>query len=62
MIEAFKQAGNSSSPNITIEANGDFAQFIRLLNFKLKQEDARIGQSFVSGDVWVWNKINKLFC
>ena len=53
MIEAFKQAGATSNPNIIIEANGDFAEFIRLLNFKLKEEDARIGQSFVSGDVWV---------
>ena len=43
MIEAFKQADNSTSSNITIEANCDFAQFIRLLNFKFKQKDARIG-------------------
>lgn len=53
MIEAFKQANKQSNPNIVIEANGDFSQFIRMLNFKLKEEDSRVGQSFVSGDVWV---------
>lgn len=54
MIEAFKQAGVSSqSKDIVIEANGDFSQFIRFLNFKIKEEDARIGQSFVSGDSWI---------
>ena len=53
MIEAFKQANRQSNPNIVVEASGDFAPFIRMLNFKLKEEDARIGQSFVSGDVWI---------
>lgn len=53
MIEAFKQANKQTNPNIVIEANGDFSQFIRMLNFKLKEEDARVGQSFVTGDVWV---------
>lgn len=53
MIEAFKQANRQSNPNIVVEASGDFAPFIRMLNFKLKEEDARVGQSFVMGDVWV---------
>lgn len=53
MIEAFKQANRQSNPNIVVEASGDFAPFIRMLNFKLKEEDARIGQSFISGDVWI---------
>lgn len=53
MIEAFKQVNRQSNPNIVVEASGDFAPFIRMLNFKLKEEDARIGQSFVSGDVWI---------
>ena len=54
MIKAFKQAGVSSqSKDIVIEANGDFSQFIRFLNFKIKEKDARLGQSFVSGDSWI---------
>ena len=54
MIEAFKKAGVSAqNQNIIIEANGDFSEFIRILNFKLKEENARVGQSFVTGDSWI---------
>ena len=54
MIEAFKKAGVSAqNQNIIIEANGDFSEFIRMLNFKLKEENARVGQSFVTGDSWI---------
>ena len=55
MVEAFKTAlaGQKAGQNIIIEANGDFAQVIRFLNFKLKEEEARIGRSFVSGDNWI---------
>ena len=54
MIEAFKKAGVSAqNQNIIIEANGDFSEFIRILNFKLKEENARVGQSFVTGDCWI---------
>lgn len=54
MIEAFKSAmRGTGGQNIVIEANGDFNQFIRFLNFRLKQEDSRIGQSFITGDSWI---------
>ena len=54
MIEAFKKAGVSpQNQNIIIEANGDFSEFIRVLNFKLKEENSRVGQSFITGDNWV---------
>ena len=57
MIEAFKKAGVSAvsaqNQNIIIETNSDFSEFIRILNFKLKEEDARVGQSFVTGDSWI---------
>lgn len=54
MVEAFKSAmGSNQKQDIVIEANGDFSQFIRFLNFKLKQEDARIGQPLIAGDAWV---------
>ena len=54
MIEAFKKAGVSpQNQNIIIEANGGFSEFIRVLNFKLKEENSRVGQSFITGDNWV---------
>ncbi len=53
-LEEFKNSRVSSqSKDIIIEANGDFSQFVRFLNFKIKEEDARLGQSFVSGDSWI---------
>ena len=54
MIEDFKKSGVSpQNQNIIIEANGDFSEFIRMLNFKLKEENTSIGQSFITGDSWI---------
>lgn len=57
MVEAFNQAlrnnTNSGNGNVTIEANGDISQIISFLSFKLKQDNQRVGQSFITGDVWI---------
>jgi hypothetical protein len=57
MVEAFnsalKQNGSNAGSNITIEATGDIGQLVSFLNFKLKQENLRIGNNFVSGDAWI---------
>ena len=44
IVRAFKEvAGNNSNQNIVIEANGDLGGIIRELNFRLKNENRRIG-------------------
>lgn len=51
MVEAFKIAMSESqprTPNIVLNATGNMAQFIRLLNIQLSEEDARVGTSMVS--------------
>lgn len=51
MVEAFKIAmseGQPRTPNIVLNATGNMAQFIRLLNIQLSEEDARVGTSMVS--------------
>lgn len=56
MVQAFKKAINDMPQNnrpIILESSGDFAGFIRFLNLKLKQEDARVGQSFAALDSWI---------
>lgn len=53
MIDAFNSALDRRNSNITIEATGDIAQLISFLNLKLKQENARVGDLMVKGDVWV---------
>lgn len=55
MVEAFNNAMNNrqNSGNVVIEATGDVGKMISFLNFKLKQEDARVGNSMVKGDVWI---------
>lgn len=58
MVQAFdtalKRNNVANTPsNITIEASGDISQIISMLRFKLRQEDQRIGNSFVTGDVWI---------
>lgn len=58
MVQAFdmalKRNNVSNTPsNITIEASGDIDQIISMFRFKLKQEDQRIGNSFVTGDIWI---------
>jgi hypothetical protein len=57
MVEAFntalRQNGNNAGSNITIEASGDIGQLVSFLNFKLKQENLRIGNNFVTGDAWI---------
>ncbi len=55
MVDAFRKAMNDRngvSPNITIEAQGELGSIVKMLNLKLKQENARVGTSLVSGDVW----------
>lgn len=51
IVDAFKQAINESNynnqPDITINASGDMSSFIRMLNFKLQDENNRLGGSFV---------------
>ncbi len=39
----------SGSQEINIVANGDMAQLIKLLRFKLQEEDKRVGSSLVVG-------------
>ena len=53
MMESLNSALDRRNSNITIEATGDIAQLISFLNLKLKQENARIGDLMVKGDVWV---------
>lgn len=44
IVRAFKEAaGNNGNQNIVIEANGDLGGIIRELNFRLKNENRRIG-------------------
>lgn len=44
IVKAFKEvAGNNGNQNIVIEANGDLGGIIRELNFRLKNENRRIG-------------------
>lgn len=56
MIDAFDESlrrnGNNQG-NVTIEASGDVGKLISFLDFKLKQENQRIGNNFVTGDVWI---------
>lgn len=51
IVDAFKQALSESNynnqPNISINASGDMSSFIRMLNFKLQDENNRLGGSFV---------------
>lgn len=51
IVDAFKQAINESNynnqPDITINASGDMSSFIRMLNFRLQDENNRLGGSFV---------------
>lgn len=55
MIEAFNTAlkNNNSVGNVTIEASGDVSSLISFLNFRLKQENERIGSNLIKGDVWL---------
>lgn len=53
MMESLNSALDRRNSNITIEATGDIAQLISFLNLKLKQENARVGDLMVKGDVWV---------
>lgn len=41
IVEAFKRAGGGQPQNITITAEGSMAQFIKMLNLKIKQENGR---------------------
>lgn len=51
IVDAFKQALSESNynnqPNISINASGDMSSFIRMLNFRLQDENNRLGGSFV---------------
>lgn len=57
MVEAFNQAlrqnRSNETGNITIEASGDVGKLISFLDFKLKQENQRIGNNLITGDVWI---------
>ena len=57
MVEAFNQALRQNRinevGNVTIEASGDVGKLISFLDFKLKQENQRIGNNLVTGDVWI---------
>lgn len=53
MMESFNSALDRRNSNITIEATGDMSQLISFLNLRLKQENARVGDLMVKGDVWV---------
>lgn len=50
IVDAFKQAtgSNSGSQNIVITATGDMAQFIRMLNLKIVDEQSRVGTSMIN--------------
>ncbi len=56
MIDAFEESlrrnGNNQG-NVTIEASGDIGKLVSFLNFKLKQENQRIGNNLVTGDVFI---------
>lgn len=56
MIDAFDESlrknGNNQG-NVTIEATGDIGKLVSFLNFKLKQENQRIGNNLVTGDVFI---------
>lgn len=51
IVDAFKQALSASDynrqPEININASGDMSSFIRMLNFRLKDENNRLGGAFV---------------
>lgn len=53
IVRAFKEvSGNNGNQNIVIEANGDLGSIIRELNFKLKNENRRVGtEIMVAGGV-----------
>lgn len=53
IVQAFKEvSGNNTNKNIVIEANGDLGNIIREFNFRLKNENIRIGKDLmVSGDM-----------
>lgn len=51
IVDAFRQAmseGSFGQSNINIEASGDMSSIVRLLNFKIKDENNRIGNAFVN--------------
>ena len=48
IVRAFKEvAGNNGNQNIVIEANGDLGSIIREFNFKLKDENIRVGRDLM---------------
>lgn len=48
IVRAFKEvSGNNSNQNIVIEANGDLGSIIREFNFKLKDENIRVGRDLM---------------
>ena len=51
IVDAFKQALSESNynnqPDITINASGDMSSFIRMLNFKLQDNNKTLGNAFV---------------
>ena len=53
IVQAFKEvSGNNTNKNIVIEANGDLGNIIREFNFRLKNENIRVGKDLmVSGDM-----------
>ncbi|MBR0058834.1 MAG: hypothetical protein IJP99_05815 [Methanobrevibacter sp.] len=53
IVQAFKEvSGNNTNQNIVIEANGDLGNIIREFNFRLKNENIRVGKDLmVSGDM-----------
>lgn len=50
IVDAFRQAvgTNNSNQNIVITATGDMAQFIRMLNLKIVDEQSRVGTSMIT--------------
>lgn len=50
IVDAFRQAmseGSYGQSNINIEASGDMSSIVRLLNFKIQDENSRLGNAFV---------------
>ena len=50
IVDAFRQAmseGSFGQSNINIEASGDMSSIVRLLNFKIQDENSRLGNAFV---------------
>lgn len=48
IVRAFKEvSGNNGNQNIVIEANGDLGSIIREFNFKLKDENIRVGRDLM---------------